>query len=979
MNEDIHTYIEPELEARITALVLGEASEFEADELEKLLKEKPELAIFRRRMQAMHELLGEAVKPEPDENWQLSSERRASLKNTLTKSQPATTQKKSRIVDRHQWRSAVSIAACLLVCVVLFAFMTPLYKSGSLRKSESQVFEPEIISYSAPSEEKGADESFGLEEAKQSMFSSREDRDLEELPMAGSLFRQDGVEIMDSKPPRPSVPSSSQARVIAANEPSAKAIPVPEVEARGMWLDFGNGDDFGDGWGGGGGSGHELGYNWSSEKSERDGRVAGRDGDRFESSTAFSGVAGINIAGVVDAEGALFERGNEIANNGKKVQKPTATPLFPLEVADEGDHLKDANLALAQKYRRIGKYKEARNVLGAIIQENPTNEAALKQLEYLDDPIRTNPALTYEHTKKVEQVRKNLYLADGYLNLGNFDKAEDEMKKVLKVDPYNRAARRGLEKIAAAQSDFYRAAYDQTRAELRAEVDSAWELSVGNSKLTKSLVSEARHSKELQGLNQNIEEKSEGLAKQRQQLMDAVKELQKKSDTQKELKPRQLKPLPDEILTRAQPFSTFSLNVSDVSFKLAKASLLEKGQWPDAAKVRTEEFVNAFNYGDPSPSRDEQVSCAIEQSAHPFLQQRNLLRIGMKTASSGRSAPLRLTVLLDNSGSMEREDREASVLAAIEVLAGQLGAQDVITLVGFASKPRLLADRLSGDQAAKLVQIVANTPSEGGTNLEEALRLARSLALRQRSEGAQDRVVLITDGVANLGNTVPAQLAAEIETMRQQGIAFDACGVGAEGLNDDILESLTRKGDGRYYFLNRAEDADAGFVKQLAGALSPAAKNVKVQVKFNPNRVSQYRLLGFEKHRLNKKDFRNDQVDAAEMAAEEAGNAVYQIQVNPNGAGELGEVFVRFLDTKTNRMVERSWPLPYEPQAKSFDQAAPSMQLAGTAAMLGEKLHGTDAGSVRFSTISGVLGQLRGHYSEDPKVQDLIRMCQKVK
>ena len=470
------------------------------------------------------------------------------------------------------------------------------------------------------------------------------------------------------------------------------------------------------------------------------------------------------------------------------------------------------------------------------------------------------------------------------------------------------------------------------------------------------------------------------LAKEAKEKIEAkYKELQKKSDTQKELKPRQLKPLPDEILTRAQPFSTFSLNVSDVSFKLAKASLLEKGQWPDAAKVRTEEFVNAFNYGDPSPSRDEQVSCAIEQSAHPFLQQRNLLRIGMKTASSGRSAPLRLTVLLDNSGSMEREDREASVLAAIEVLAGQLGAQDVITLVGFASKPRLLADRLSGDQAAKLVQIVANTPSEGGTNLEEALRLARSLALRQRSEGAQDRVVLITDGVANLGNTVPAQLAAEIETMRQQGIAFDACGVGAEGLNDDILESLTRKGDGRYYFLNRAEDADAGFVKQLAGALSPAAKNVKVQVKFNPNRVSQYRLLGFEKHRLNKKDFRNDQVDAAEMAAEEAGNAVYQIQVNPNGTGELGEVFVRFLDTKTNRMVERSWPLPYEPQAKSFDQAAPSMQLAGTAAMLGEKLHGTDAGSVRFSTISDVLGQLRGHYSEDPKVQDLIRMCQKVK
>ncbi|MBT8044222.1 MAG: DUF3520 domain-containing protein, partial [Verrucomicrobiae bacterium] len=312
------------------------------------------------------------------------------------------------------------------------------------------------------------------------------------------------------------------------------------------------------------------------------------------------------------------------------------------------------------------------------------------------------------------------------------------------------------------------------------------------------------------------------------------------------------------------------------------------------------------------------------------------------------------------------------------VLAAQLGPQDIITVVGFARQPRLLADRIRGDKAHKLVEIVANTPSEGGTNIEEALRLARTLAKRQHTEGAQSRVVLITDGVANLGNTVPEELSGQIETMRQEGIAFDACGVGAEGLNDDILEALTRKGDGRYYFLNRAEDADSGFAKQLAGALTPAAKNVKIQVKFNPNRVTRYRLLGFEKHRLKKEDFRNDKVDAAEMAAEEAGNAVYQIQVNPQGTGELGEVFVRFFDVSSGRMVERSWPLPYEPQAPSFDRATPSMQLAGTAAMLGEKLHGTDAGSVRFSMISDTLNKLQGYFTADSKVRDLIRMCRKV-
>jgi hypothetical protein len=443
--------------------------------------------------------------------------------------------------------------------------------------------------------------------------------------------------------------------------------------------------------------------------------------------------------------------------------------------------------------------------------------------------------------------------------------------------------------------------------------------------------------------------------------------------------PKRPQALPEETKTSAQPFSTFSLNVADVSFKLAKVALLEKGQWPDAAKVRTEEYINAFDYGDPSPRRGEAVACAIEQTPHPFLQQRNLLRIGMKTAALGRSTPLRLTVLLDNSGSMEREDREASVLAAMRVLASQLGPQDKITLVGFARQPRLLVDRLRGDKAGKLVDVVANTPSEGGTNIEEALRLARKLAKRQHTKGAQDRIVLITDGVANLGNTVPEQLSREIEIMRQEGIAFDACGVGAEGLNDDILEALTRKGDGRYYFLNRPEDADSGFAKQLAGALSPAAKNVKVQVVFNQKRVTKYRLLGFEKHRLKKEDFRNDKVDAAEMAAEEAGNAVYQIQVNPDGEGDLGEVFVRFLDANTGRMVERSWPLAYESQMKPFDRATPSMQLAATAAMLGEKLHGTDAGSVRFQEISNTLGKLRAHYAANERVQDLIRMCEKVK
>src|ERR1700722_11647126 len=132
----------------------------------------------------------------------------------------------------------------------------------------------------------------------------------------------------------------------------------------------------------------------------------------------------------------------------------------------------------------------------------------------------------------------------------------------------------------------------------------------------------------------------------------------------------------------------------------------------------------------------------------------------MKVAASGRGAaqPLRLTILLDTSGSMEREDRVASVRSAMEVLASLLGPSDVVTLVGFARQPRLLADQLSGDQAAKLVEIIARTPAEGGTNLEEALKLGGEEAIKQQAPSAQNRIVLLTDGAANLGDADPAQL-----------------------------------------------------------------------------------------------------------------------------------------------------------------------------------------------------------------------------
>jgi secreted protein with Ig-like and vWFA domain len=440
-------------------------------------------------------------------------------------------------------------------------------------------------------------------------------------------------------------------------------------------------------------------------------------------------------------------------------------------------------------------------------------------------------------------------------------------------------------------------------------------------------------------------------------------------------------PAEQEVSASDQAYSTFSLHVSDVSFLLAKAALAA-GQLPDSDSIRPEEFYNAFDYGDPAPAPGEKIACHIEQAAHPLLQQRNLVRIAMKVAATGRGAgqPLRLTVLLDTSGSMEREDRAASVQRAMEVLTSLLGPDDAVTLIGFARQPRLLAEEVPGDQAAQLVDIVKHTPPDGGTNMEEALKLATELALRHFQAGGQNRVVMLTDGAANLGDADPEQLSKLVDRLRQQGVSFDACGVGAEGLNDDILEALTRKGGGRYYFLNKPEDADEGFARQLAGAFRPAAENVKMQVRFNPERVGKYRLIGFEKHRLNQQDFRNDKVTAAQLAAEEAAVALYQVQVLPEGNGEIGEVFVRFRDPAAGRMIEQSWTIPYDPQAPALDKAPPSMQLAATASLLAEKLRGGPNGdAVDLDALAPIMAQVRGHYPDQARVQDLATMFEQAR
>ncbi len=398
-------------------------------------------------------------------------------------------------------------------------------------------------------------------------------------------------------------------------------------------------------------------------------------------------------------------------------------------------------------------------------------------------------------------------------------------------------------------------------------------------------------------------------------------------------------PANPEVEAKANPFSTFSLNVSDVSYKLAGASL-EKGAMPDPASIRSEEFINAFDYRDPEPPPGVPVALAWERARYPFAHNRDLLRFSIKTAAQGRQSgrPLNLVLVLDNSGSMERADRVRIVREALRVLASQLQAPDKISVIAFARTARLSVDGETGANAAQVLERVGQLTPEGGTNLEDALNLAYQTARRHYLAGGVNRVVLLTDGAANLGTVDPATLKQKVEAQRREGIALDCFGIGWEGYNDDLLEVLSRNGDGRYGFINSPEAAAGEFAGQLAGALRVAASDVKVQVEFNPRRVTLYRQIGYTRHQLTKEQFRDNTVDAAEMGAAEAGTALYTVELKPDGEGPIATVRVRFKVPGTNDYREHEWPVPFSGAAIPMERASPALRLAAVASGFSEWL-----------------------------------------
>lgn len=629
-------------------------------------------------------------------------------------------------------------------------------------------------------------------------------------------------------------------------------------------------------------------------------------------------------------------------------------------------------------------------------KSEPTTGDALVTLDAFDadqDGKELKPALR-PMTGTSRENQELLLQADGFADTGRLDYAKQKIDQVLATDPLNAEARELKERIDSKVELYAGSAYNETRSRRILSLDKAsaepTQDFAGGSKAAEDVVSNGRQDwffkqdGTLAKLGEAVESNTPAQQAAEPVLGVPVQPqtaLSKNVDAPAAT-PRPVAPTPQpEVATRDNAFSTFSLNVSDVAFKLAAASL-EQGKMPDPAAIRSEEFINAFDYRDPEPAAGAPFAFATETARYPFAQNRDLLRLSLKTAAVGRQVgrPLNLVLVVDNSGSMERADRVRILRESLRILAAQLQPQDKLSIITFARTPHLWVDGVPGNQATQATQRVGEITPEGGTNLSAALDLAYETAHKYYQVASINRVVLLTDGAANLGNVNPTTLKEKVEVERKKGIALDCFGVGWEGYNDDLLEQLSRNGDGRYGFINSPDAAAMEFASQLAGALRVAASDVKVQVEFNPKRVTAYRQIGYAKHQLTKEQFRDNTVDAAEIGAAESGNALYVLEVNPRGEGDLATVRARFKVPGTSDYREHEWTVPFSPNTPALEQASPALRLAGTASAFSESLAGSPyATEVTSDKLLGIINGVPQTFSTDPRPQKLEWMIRQAK
>jgi Ca-activated chloride channel family protein len=350
-------------------------------------------------------------------------------------------------------------------------------------------------------------------------------------------------------------------------------------------------------------------------------------------------------------------------------------------------------------------------------------------------------------------------------------------------------------------------------------------------------------------------------------------------------------------LTLLDKQSTFSVDVDTASYTLARRYLVE-GQLPTKEQVRTEEFVNYFK-GDVPPPTEGTFAIATELAPSLFGDDSNtwMLRVavrGKEVAKSERQ-PLALTFVVDVSGSMREGARLELVKHSLRLLVSQLDASDSISLIKFSNDAALLLPMTSARHKDLIESAIHPLQPDGSTNTEAGLRMGYEQALAALTPNAQNRVVLLTDGVANVGIVDPNALVQMVERQRKAGIYLNTVGVGMNNVNDNLLEQLANKGDGVCNYVDDEQEVRRALVDNFTSAFQVIARDVKIQVEFDAAQVERYRLLGYENRAIADVDFRNDKVDAGEVGAGHQVVALYElVRRGATGDGPLATVRLRW-------------------------------------------------------------------------------------
>ena len=334
------------------------------------------------------------------------------------------------------------------------------------------------------------------------------------------------------------------------------------------------------------------------------------------------------------------------------------------------------------------------------------------------------------------------------------------------------------------------------------------------------------------------------------------------------------------LAAKDHPLSTFSIDVDTASYANVRR-FIESGSLPPPDAVRVEEMINYFpyNYAPPAPGDERPFAVHLEAASCPWNPQDRLVRIGIKGRELARDKrpASNLVFLLDVSGSMEPPERLPLIKASMRLLVEQLTAEDRVAIVTYAGESGIALPSTAGDKKETILRVLDGLQAGGSTNGASGIKLAYRVARDGFINGGTNRVILATDGDFNVGVTSQGDLVRMIEREAKSGVALSALGVGTDNYKDATMQKLADKGNGNYHYIDRLDEARKVLVEQMSGTLVTIAKDVKIQVEFNPATVAAYRLIGYEKRMLRKEDFNDDRVDAGEIGAGHCVTALYEV------------------------------------------------------------------------------------------------------